>query len=255
MILKPSIKPRERILTFGAAGTGKSHAALTIARKTAGTTFVIDNDLAYERLIATDFTDIEDRVEVFNLDEWDEYIPALREINTKAERDDWLVVDSMTPTWSQVQSAFVEKIHGKEIDDYFLQVRRTKQDAKKGSPLGALEGWMDWPVINSMYFKLYRTMLKFPGHVYCTAEMGMISSDDTDKDTRLMFGGWGVKPIGQKRLPHIYNTVLIMKKTRVGEWTMTTTKDRGREDMDEEEVGDFAMTYLRGVAGWKMGKR
>jgi hypothetical protein len=262
--LKPSIDPRERILVFGAAGTGKSNNALAIARKSGSHTFVIDNDMAYDRMLATDFTDL-DNVTVYNADEWSDYIPhvqkAIENTTTRDEHgrtmsDDWLVVDMMTDTWDAVQADFVEQIHGKEIDEYFLEVRKAKKaaDVKKGSALGALEGWMDWPVINTRYSKLYKTLLKWPGHLYCTAELAQINADTDDKDTRLLFGSYGVKPKGQKRMPHIFNTVLLMSKSRVGEYRMTTVKDRGREEVEDEPVGDFAMTYLRKLAGWKPGR-
>lgn len=258
--IRPTIQPRERILGFGVAGTGKSHALLTIARKCPDNTFhVLDNDLAYERLLATDFTDLAN-VRVYNVlgegaEGWEEHLSVAREIVGTMDRDDWAVIDSTSPTWSVVQEWFTERVFSQDIADYFLQVRMQKQESKeKKKSLGALEGWYDWPVINKEYRKLQNLIINCPGHIYCTAELQAISSDDNDKDVKGIFGPYGVKPVGQKRMGHLFQTVVMFGKNRAGEYSMTTVKDRGREEMEGREVEDFARDYLMRVAGWKPGR-
>lgn len=257
IVLRPSITPRERILSFGVGGTGKSNAILEVARKCpTDNFFVLDNDLAYERLLATDFTDVEERgnVHVINIDEWPQYVDMVNASIDKAEKDDWLVIDSMSPSWDHVQSWFIEQIFGNSIEDYFLEVRKKKQEAKeKKKTLGALDGWMDWPVINKQYARLYTRLLNFPGHIYLTAEQASISDDD-DKEVKGLFGSYGVKPKGQKRMGYVVSTVLLLTKSRVGEYGMTTVKDRGREEMEDWEVGNWAVDYLMKVAGWRPAK-
>lgn len=257
--IRPTINPRERILAFGAAGTGKSNALLTIARKCPNNHFhVLDNDVAYERLLATDFTDLEN-VTVHNIlgegaEGWEAHLETFKEVTGSMEKDDWAVIDSSTPTWSVVQEWFTEKVFSKDIADYFLQVRIEKENAKKkSSSLGALEGWMDWPVINKEYRKLQNAILNCPGHVYCTAEIASISDDD-DKQVKNLFGPYGVKPAGQKRMPFMFQTALMFTKTRVGEYKMTTIKDRGRTEVEQAEFEDFARDYLMRLAGWKPGR-
>ena len=44
---------------------------------------------------------------------------------------------------------------------------------------------------------------------------------------------------------------IITKKGRKGEYTLSTVKDRGRDDVEDAELNDFAKDYLQGVAGWK----
>lgn len=254
MTLRPKISPRERILTFSTFGAGKSNALLTIARKCPTDTFhVLDNDFAYERLLATDFADLSN-VHVTNCDEWQDYIPTIKRIGGDMGRDDWLVLDSTTATWDAVQGWFVEQIHGESIEEYFMEVR-AKKAANRNSDkksLGALEGWMDWPVINKQYVRLYNALLNVTGHLYLTAELTVLGSEsDEDRETKALFGPHGVKPKGQKRLGHIPHTVLLLSKSRTGEYRMTTVKDRGRREVEQEPVTDFSKDYLMRLGGWR----
>jgi hypothetical protein len=45
-------------------------------------------------------------------------------------------------------------------------------------------------------------------------------------------------------------TVLWLTKKRIGEWYITTIKDRGRKELEDQAVGDFAEDYLQAIAGW-----
>lgn len=256
-ILRPKISPRERILTFSTFGAGKSNALLSIARKCPSDTFhVLDNDYAYDRLLATDYADLSN-VQITYMDDWAGYIPTIKRIGGSMGRDDWLVLDSTTATWDAVQGWFVEQIHGESIEDYFMEVRAKKAanrdtKGKEAKSLGALEGWMDWPVINKQYSRLYNALLNIPGHLYLTAELTALGSDsEEDRETKALFGPYGVKPKGQKRLGHIPHSVLLLSKSRTGEYRMTTVKDRGRREVEQEPMGDFAKDYLMRLAGWR----
>lgn len=83
-----------------------------------------------------------------------------------------------------------------------------------------------------------------------TAEQAAIDKND-DKEVKAAFGAYGVKPKGQKRLGHVPMTVLWLTKSRVGAWAMTTIKDRGRTEVEDEPLTNFAKDYLMEVAGWK----
>lgn len=270
---RPTIKPREFILTLGVGGTGKSKALLDIARKCKDSIFYVwDNDYSYERLLATQYSDIAEREDVEvpdeglgiatgnvvimdgDLDEWTGLLEWLKLVKEHARFDDWVAVDSMTPTWQAVQGWFSEQVFGSDIADYFLEVRMKKAESKdKKKALGALDGWMDWPVINKQYAKLYSALLNIRCHKYVTAEQDKIGDDD-DAEVKKLFGVYSVKPRGQKALGHRPMTVLILSKSRAGEYAVTTVKDRGRMEMEDEEIGDFAIDYLKTVAGWKMTK-
>lgn len=254
-VLRPSINPRERLLTFGVGGTGKSAALLRIARKCPTDTFyVLDTDYGnYDRLLATEFSDL-DNVRVYVVDEWDEYTEHVKEIQAEMQRDDWLGIDMMTQSWQAVQGWFTNQVFNSDIAEYFMEVRKKKAEADQGKKsLGAFDGWMDWPVINKVYFKFYNQLLKTPGHLYMAAEQDATSSDD-DKEVKAAFGPYGVKPRGQKRLGHVASSVIWLTKSRSGgsgHWAMTTIKDRGRVEVEDEIVKDFATDYLMKIAGWR----
>lgn len=285
MSFQPPIPPRERILTLGIGGVGKSAKLLDIARKCRDVTFYVwDNDNSYERLLFTQYSDIAERepvnvadsglgyalgnVVIRNADPanwvdlliWTDLVKKHCKPNKRNSSDDWMVIDSFTPTWQAVQSWFTEQIFGDDLADYFMTVRKEKEEfnsrakeSDKKKTLGAFEGFMDWSVINPQYGKLYSRLLNMPCHWYITAEQDKVSSDDGPEIEKL-FGAYGVKPKGQKSLGHRPMTVLILTKTRRGQYKMTTVKDRGREEVEEAEMGDFTVDYLRNLAGWKMTK-
>lgn len=267
------IRPTERILLFGVGGVGKSKAALDIARKLPHVTMYLwDNDFSAERLLSTSHKDVADRdpvdvpdddlgeawgnvvVRNGDVEDWDEVLTWLAAVREHCNRDDWCVVDSASPTWPSVQAWFTEQVHGEDIAEYFLEVRKKKNEAKEQKKtLGALDGWMDWPVINKQYNKFYRALLNVGCNWLLTCEQGRVSDDD-DKDVKGLFGPYGVKPQGQKSVGHKPSTVLLLTKSRVGEYHMTTIKDRGRGEVEDEPWEDFAKDYLGGIGGWKMRK-
>lgn len=273
-LLYPTRNSRERILNFGVEGTGKSAFILSLAlRYPFGKFYVIDTEYGnYEALMAggtandqTIFQQLHPDnggnvyVTDVDMDDWAAMKEAVQKINTDMVRDDWSVFDSMTPTWDACQEWYTQQIFGKDMDEYFMFARQQKQQLEDSDPkvkktknLGALDGWRDWGVINPQYFGLYKLLLKCPGHIYWTAEQTKISDeDDSDEETKKLYGTVGVKPKGQKRLGHMTHTVLRATKTMTGEWQMNTIKDRGRAVMERVQVNDPAMDYFFRVAGWR----
>lgn len=261
-------KSRERILVYGNEGTGKSSAVLNIARHIPNVNFwIIDNDEAYDRLLETDYSDLLDNNNLLFCGQdfggppntWKGSIKGLADANDKMARDDWLVLDMLTKQWERVQDFFIESIFQEDIDDYFLKVRMEKEMMKKKSDggkdsksLGALEGWMDWIVINQMYHKrVSDRLLNCPGNLFCVSESTTISSDD-DKGLKDLYGPFGVRPKGQKRSGHLMQTVLFMSKnSRSQEFKLSTIKDRGRTVWTDEVFNEFAIDYLVNTAGWE----
>jgi hypothetical protein len=253
-------------MAFGHEGSGKSSGILSIARRSPDAKFwVIDNDNAYDRLLETDFTDVWNMENVLfagehfgkrPLNDWDNVVGAIKYATDNMDRDDWLVIDMVSKLWSVVQEAFIDKVFDRDIDDYFMHIRQLKAkagDDKKA--LGAMDGWKDWPVINSMYSqRVADKLLNCPGHLYVVAESQKISDED-DKGIRDLYGPFGVKPAGQKRSGHIMQTVMFFtKNSRTQEYKMSTIKDRGRAMWTDDVFQDFAIDYLVNTAGWEVKK-
>lgn len=270
MQLVPSQKPRERILAFGVQGTGKSHAIAMMAKRCPNNQFwVLDNDQAWPRLLThPDLAGLnaEDggNVHIFDVDnsDFEQHVDVVKQISAQSEPDDWCVLDMWTPTWDAVQSWFSDQVFDQSIEDYFVEVRKMKSTSKQGGEdktLAAFEGFMDWPVINKVYTgKWVNPILRLRCHLYATAEQAKVEEggkgrQGDDKDIKNMFGPYGVKPKGQKRTGHLFQTVLLMTKNRVGEYRFTTIKDRARTEVEEQKFGDFSIDYFMKIAGWKPG--
>lgn len=254
MEIRTPFKARERILLYGGPGVGKSRAVLSTARSIPSARFyVVDNDLSYGRLLETEFSDVQNVI-VFDVDsdDWEEQLAAAQKASDQCQPDDWFVFDMLTETWQAVQSWFTEKVFGVDHADYFMQLRIQKeaQKEKDRRPVHMMNDDR-WIVINRQYKKLQRTVLTCSGHVICTSEAASIDSNFDDKETKSEFGEYGLKPKGQKRWAHIFSTVLLLKKSRSGVWSMTTVKDRGRTEMLDKPINDFAKDYLMLVAGWR----
>ena len=250
MSLQPRTNARERVLAIGGPGVGKSTGILHIARKIPTSQFyVLDTDFAFERMLTGDnealHADNGGNVHVRVATEWADYTAAIPEYQQQMSRDDWLVIDMIGPAWDSVQEFYTDRVFGKDIDQFFLEARTSQ---KKGS---AFDGRKDWGVINKLYKSWVLGVIgKTPGHIYATTGITALSEDD-DRALRNLFGAYGVKPVGQKANAHMFHTVLLLSKGRVGEWRMTTVKDRERAEVENQPVTDFAIEYLLKIARWR----
>lgn len=278
-------RSRERIVLFGPEGTGKSQAAFDIAAYLPphATMYVIDNDNAWDRMLEGttldgdevkvreewrwegdnkagefvrdgEYEDEDGNIVIFHTEGWTANKTAIEIIKGRAGRDDWCCIDSGSALWDDVQAWFTETIWDSSMADYFLQVRLKKAAAEKDAKaLGALDGWVDWPVINPTY---KQAVMKFlvtpPCHLIVTAEQAEVTKEDTDKETRTLYGG-DVKARGQKRLGHNVQTVIRLRREQNGNHTAWTLKDRGgRTKVEREPITDvsFVDWYLLGIGGW-----
>jgi len=245
-------KFKESILLFGGGGAGKTTAVLSIARAVEGKVWVIDNDIsfAYERALATDFSDL-DNVEVVEVDaEWEECVDALERVIEEADPErDWIVFDPFSETWSYVQDWMSSQVHGADIAGHMVKLRSESDDIKAFNK--ELSEAMNWPIINRTYTaKMYRNLRRWKGHLILVAEAAQTTRND-DEEARELFGGLGLKPAGQKRMHHVCSTNILITKHGHGVHKMTTAKDRNREEQEKVEFSDFGVDYLFGVAGWE----
>lgn len=291
MALVSTGRARERVLLFGIEGCGKSFATMDVAARIADDperrVWVIDNDNAWGRMLegtTVDGTEVglaeewywtpnarsseggvyesSDRwvvdggnVIVFHCEGWEGNVAAIKEIVRRANVDDWMTLDTGSVVWANVQEYFTSKVFDASMADYFLRVRMEKQAANTlGKSLSALDGWVDWSVINPLYKdKVSRWLVNPPCNLIVITEQADVSSDDKDKETLGLYASFGVKPTGQKRLGHQMQTVIQLRRDRLDNYFATTIKDRGgREKLLNQDVTDvgFATWYLEGVGGW-----
>lgn len=254
--LKSPLPFSERFLLFGGGGVGKTNTALNIASHMSGDAHmrVIDCDYSgsYERALATDFVDCQDRVTVMETEpEWDAFIDAV----TKAVADgnpeeDWLTIDPVGGSYDWVQEWVLEQVHGGDLVHMLMQLKRDNPDSKAYA--AARSDLMNWELVKKEYSKLWRQIQKWKGHLILVAEAKEISYREDDSEVKMLFGPLGFMPAGQKNLKHVASTTLFMDHPKRGQWRVTTVKDRNREELDREPIDDFGIDYLVGVAGWEM---
>ncbi len=259
MAIHPTQTRRERILCYGPPGSGKSKSWRDIAdwiykTKATAHVYACDSDNAWEAQCPSD-DHLDGIVTVANMRTWDDYKGNLEEWGKKASREDWLVLDMGHHMWSKTQEAFFDKAFGKDIDEFFLEARKT------GTNVGGEYG-VNWNVINKMYGKLVDYLREWPGNllVCCPAEDIHLPDPKgrggDDPKVLSLFGKFGVKPTGQKNLPYEVHTVLLCQQSPDG-WVMSTVKERTspeqpREYLAGEKVTDFVSTYLIKVGQWRL---
>lgn len=287
-MLRSTGRSKERVLLYGMEGTGKSLAALDIASRIGSdaTLYVIDNDNAWDRMLegqtlAGETVGVREEwrwngkkwvedaryakpggnIVVYHADGWVANTSAIEQVVGEAGPDDWCCIDSGTALWADVQAWFTEQVFGSSMEDYFMQVRMEKERANADDKaLGALDGWVDWPVINAQYKgKVMKFLVTPPCHLLVTAEQDDVSSGKVkgraieDKETTALYGGQQVKPRGQKRIGHNVQTVIRLARRAGDKYTATTVKDRGgREKLDGDDITGvgFSIWYLENVGGW-----
>lgn len=267
MALHPSSPRRERILVFGPSGAGKSRTWLDIAlwiKKTGSPAkmFVLDTDAAWEAYRPLDGS-LDSIVICEDLYDWDSYMPAIKRVVAKSDpaRGDWLVVDMVDKAWSRAQEGYFEYMSGKDFGSFMMESAKVIA-AGGGNPIGGDYG-INWQAINKMYADFIDPVHRFRGHVLCAAPASEVQAaprtgrDMVSAEIRAVFGKLGYKPQGQKDLPHLFHTVLLLQESPKG-WVYTTAKERNPPDLISRpyqrgvELGSgFALKYLIGVAGWR----
>lgn len=257
-VLASSSAAKERILSIGTWGSGKTTGWVSIARwyrntNTPGMFYVLDTDNTSLRSLEQD-DDWEKNVVRVDINEWSDLTKQTTDWFNNATGDDWLIVDSIDKPWTMVQDHYVEEMFGKEADIFFMDQRKANQ---AGHPLASDYG-SNWTVINKLYSKWMGQVIRWPGHVYACSPSQPVSEPNAQgkggdsREIRETFGRYGVRPAGQKNLAFQVHTVLLMQSPAKDEWSITSVKDRSRELLLRAPVIDFTMSYLLAVAGWQV---
>jgi len=244
---------RERILFMGVMGVGKSYQWLCLARAIPQIQFrCIDTDMSIEYMLATQFSDLKN-VTVYNVFDWPDYRKALKDLMEAEKEGDFAILEMADNAWQAVQRYYVSQIHDSEMGDYFLEARKKAKDrAAKPVYSDAFSGEHDWVVINRMYDDFINPLVyRLKSHLLITTRPEALAKKE-DPDTQVVFGEFGVKPAGQKKLGHQVHTVFLLTHGKEG-WFIRTAKERaGRSWFDKTPLRDFRMQYLVAKANWPL---
>lgn len=247
---------RERILLYGGGGAGKTNAALSIVEHAVqGNAFVIETDYsaAWQRAIHTDYPHLAGSVDVRIPDvEWESWTAELAAVVDAADpENDWIIIDSITPTWSMVQDWYLQQQFGDDLPRHLAKLKKAHGDDARGYGRAVTET-MNWPLVKKEYgSRLIAPLQRWKGHLIVTAEAKSVGGMDNE-ETTMIFGPIGAKPSGEGRLVYLASTNIYLAHPKRGVWTATTVKDRNRAEMDKEPFEDFGIDYLTGVAGWEI---
>lgn len=264
---------RERQLFFGAPGSGKSNALMSIMRRQADDFFYIldseddwmfslGEDEANDELLARGNFDI--RVLTDNKD-FDQHLETIIKIREKIKPGEFFFYDKLTPAWQAAQDWFTNEIFGEDLADYVLEARKALEEKRKAQQKAGGKGdrtapvfdqLRDWGPINAQYNKIVREIQKIAtvAHVFIVADIKNIGENTKPEKVRL-YRPYSGLPAGQGDIDVLPHTIIHFDHDpRAQEYTMSTVKDRGTREskkrMDSVEWVDFSVSYLRDVAGW-----
>jgi hypothetical protein len=277
--LQPTHRAAEKIMVVGSGGTGKTRGLMDIVKRClhAGqTAYLIDNEQAIpvhleamgigarEEWVMVDgkwerdeeWEDPGSPVVRYFCQEWLDHRDAIRSACVDAARGDWIGVDTISNPWEAVQAWYVGEITGgDEFADWMVKNRVAQIDAGKGNDGGAGALLGEWKVINQQWKDyVLNPVVKARAHVYLAAHSKTINTERDSPDVKSMWKGLGFKADCQKRVPSLMRTVLGLEENRGagGGFVVTSVKDRERELLAREQMKSMPVTYLMGVAGWKM---
>lgn len=285
------IPARERVLFYGGGGVGKTMAALMMAAKMLGPEdrlYVIDYDNAVSTILQAgrvegltvaeewkrgkkiwSSPDDTGNVIIMHGREWED-LAWMLPITDTATYDSVVLVDSISWLWDGVQNWYIQTVHGDEMADWLLDMKRRQmaESKDKSQAEGAVALMQDgaWQLINKQWTRFVKLPLLVDGdfHVIITAEAKTLRMQGSDrgKDSEELAGMYrhvGEKPNAQKSTAHNVATVVHLTKGKTEEakrfWTCV--KDWGYEEQglaDGDEYEDMARALLWGKHGWRPRK-
>lgn len=236
----------ERGLIIGGMGVGKSEAICALMKRLPNSHFhAVDTDDSLEYQIAGGWPEIEAvgnyTVHAADANDWTATIEAVEAAADAITPGDWFTYDCSSEAWQAVQQ------HGRDQEWWRLD--------KNSKPI---PNDLDWVRVNADFARIYNAFKQVGrqgGHVLVTSDVDALGDKD-EKQMRVVFGPFGVKPRGQKTMWRQFHSIVLLRRTRQSGWSITTVRERAkaRELLDEDEIDDFAKDYLMRVAGWKMRK-
>lgn len=255
----------ERILAFGGPGTGKTKIWLDIARLwqntgTPGTFHVIDTDFTASTMMAlpeyAGLTNIAapricmDYTDIFNY---------VAELDETVSAGDWVNFDMVGNLYEMARDYFSTMAYKMSEVERMLEHRESGSKQKTH-----FDGFTDWPMVRSMHDDIVRKLVRMSErkgiHLYGASPEKVIVKDagsrsEKDQSILSVFGSYGARPDGHKKLAHWYHDVVYLKKTLTSR-SMQLPKSRLRDGKIERvEVTDFAAQFLLGIDGpgqWKV---
>jgi hypothetical protein len=253
----------ESIGIFGEQGSGKTRVPFSWADHCPEIHFhVLDLDVrkSYQRMLYLGFPHLKDQFTIHEPGTWAEFCELMDQLEQFGQTLDavealnhCLVIDTCTWVWEAAQAGYSQHVHGKGVEEYSMELRRSTATAKEFAAAKSEDGfWQDVTTLHRVQF--YDRLTRWPGHLILTAEAEAPSRQfaqnaQSDEDKAMVT--YGYKPRAQKRYPYIPKTLLLLQKTGRAEWQMTTIKDMEREQLERAPLEDFAEDYLMGVAGWQ----
>lgn len=234
---------KERLLIYGGPGVGKTYAILSLLRLyPKSKVFVIDVDDGASTT-AEEFEDLdEDRLFYFKCKNFAEVIEDWNIIEEEIEPDDWICLDMLGQFWELAQQDYVKEIWGKDIGEYYKQMRKDAEDAKKQNKQVNLSGWEDWSIIKKSHNSDFIEKIKRCGsRVLLTAGSKTLITSGRAADGPAIvsvFGKVGQKPVGEKHNPHRVHTILFLEKDSKGDYYVTCLKNRGKSAFEKTLVPD-----------------
>lgn len=258
-LIVPRKRARERIMVYGAEGTGKTWNYLKIAEALPDVAFfILDTDDTTERMIDEEFQGLRN-VEDYLVEDWESFDKNTDEVlrliaeevgerpTLPREELPWVIVDMSDQTWEDVQEHFTQKVFGLDIDEYFMRAREAQGIDTSDKKVEGFSGWLDWTVIKRIYQRPWKKLSR--GRNFNLFLVTGAKEVNEEKDMKDLYSFFKRQPTGEKHMGHKMHTVLFAKSTKDG-WNLSTAKDRGRDMLEFEYIDDFVEDYMVKVAGW-----
>ena len=253
--MKTTSAAPERIGLYGIEGSGKTKAIAEISAQyrqsdTPGTFHWITAEPNSITRLSDGYPDFWDNNKMHKFAGWVDLRSVTTEVLSLSTDADWICVENSDRYWQLVRDTYDEyraKRDGIQLHDMF-EIMPPDEDRGR------------WDRINPEYYRWFDSLWGEgnPAHLMMTAPQTQVvlagpkSKWEDSKDLQALYLHHGFRPDTQKAWSARMHTVLWMQRPRVGEWTMTSIKDRERELLQDAPVLTFPMSYLLRVGGWEL---